>query len=80
MRTDSTIVNQQAADHDLELLYAAHQGNKYALAQLVSIFENGSPLGLRRRVALLTEIESQSEKYSMGFILGITGAPGTGKS
>lgn len=65
---------------DPALLDAARALDKWAVSQLISIFEDRRPAASRKRTAILDELDRQRGDQPHGTILGITGTPGSGKS
>ncbi len=60
---------------------AALAGEKYALARLISLFENQKPTSQQRRIDILEYLQQHPDcRDHLGFLLGITGTPGAGKS
>ncbi len=62
-----------------QLLADARQRQKYAVARLISVFEDNRPEAAQRRRYVLDQL-GNSDKQSRGTFIGITGTPGAGKS
>ena len=61
-----------------DLIASALHGDKFAVAKLVSSFESGKLSDREACVLLDADVEKRSEKR--GLLVGLTGAPGAGKS
>ena len=61
---------------DAALCAAARHGDKRAIARLVSAFEDPRPQAAPRRAAILAALADRP----IGRVVGLTGAPGVGKS
>jgi LAO/AO transport system kinase len=70
---DQAAVDQAAADQAAGAIERARHGDPRALARLLSLVENGSP-GLRSVMTALAPLTGQA------WVIGLTGAPGVGKS
>lgn len=70
----------------LVLLTKANEGDKWALAQLISLFENTQPAAISSRAQSVALLEAAGSAGSMlpalrqACIIGVTGTPGAGKS
>lgn len=63
----------------IELIPAAFNRQKFAIARLVSLFEDPRPEAALKRKEVLETMQS-SRKSRRGMFLGFTGTPGAGKS
>ncbi|MCB1308000.1 MAG: protein kinase [Leptospiraceae bacterium] len=63
---------------DRSLIEGALQAEKYAIARLISVFEDPRPAAIQRRAAVLEYLREHSTRQAR--FLGITGTPGSGKS
>lgn len=64
---------------DLELLERALALDKYAISQLISLFENQLETNVPRRVAVVEALQQRYDR-KQAVLLGLTGTPGSGKS
>ncbi|MCB1138908.1 MAG: protein kinase [Leptospiraceae bacterium] len=63
----------------LELIPAAFERQKFAIARLISVFEDPRPAAADQRKRILETLQS-SGRSRRGMFLGFTGTPGAGKS
>jgi LAO/AO transport system kinase len=71
------------AEHDPgSLVEQALDHEKFAVAQLISLFEDRRPAAAARRSAVIEALDAReaSERRAAGTIIGVTGTPGSGKS
>jgi LAO/AO transport system kinase len=61
-----------------KLVDGALQGQKYAVAQLISVFEDSRTDAPERQHRVLQYLDARSDRYAR--FIGITGTPGAGKS
>ncbi|MBV6493977.1 MAG: hypothetical protein LDLANPLL_02001 [Turneriella sp.] len=59
-----------------KLLQNAFQGDKFSIAKLISLFESSNPTDTLECI----ELDNALPKKARGLLVGLTGAPGTGKS
>lgn len=65
----------------IETVEAAIEGQKLALAKLISLFENQKSISRKQRIKVLDCLTQHPQcKANMALLLGITGTPGAGKS
>ncbi len=64
---------------DAELVARALEQDRFAVAQLVSLFEDRRPTAMERRARVLEAAEVHPRRHS-ATVFGITGTPGCGKS
>ncbi len=64
----------------LQQIEQARSGNKFALAKLVSLFENQKKEMIALRQVALSFLKDNIDESSAGFFIGVTGTPGAGKS
>jgi putative protein kinase ArgK-like GTPase of G3E family len=63
---------------DLALVDGARTLDKHSVSALISLFEDQRPEAVPRRAVVVEQLRKQSRPSSA--VLGITGAPGSGKS
>jgi LAO/AO transport system kinase len=63
---------------DLALVDGARALDKHSVSALISLFEDQRPEAIRRRAVVVDQLDRQSRPPST--VLGVTGAPGSGKS
>ncbi|MCR8923523.1 hypothetical protein NO559_12130 [Dasania sp. GY-MA-18] len=76
-----TDLQQPISEHLLSLLEAAVSLEKWPIAKLISLFEANTEQGFIQRHQLMAYIQQQPKLASRrAYIVGVTGAPGVGKS